>query len=332
MSFRTLLPQKADLPGLLLCGLLALAAMLAAPYLPLNALMLAMLAGILLGNLRPPAARFQPGVVFGMKKVLRLAIVLLGLRISLSEVQQLGWQSLLVIVLAVSLTFGATLWLGKLLRLNAKLTILLASGISICGASAILAADAIVEAEESDAIYAVGTISLLGTAAMLLYPLLQWLLQLSAAAYGLWVGSSVHEVAQVVAAGFAHGEQTGQLATLVKMTRVIALVPVMFLLLLWQRRQQQHQQNAYSQVPVPWFVFAFLTLIGLNSTGWLPSWLLDPLRLCGQFTLVLAMAALGLETRLDKLRAAGLKPLYLGLLSSLFICLLSLGLIYSLPL
>lgn len=317
---------RHNAPGLLLCLGMALLAFALAPYLPLNALMIALLLGLLLAFFWPPPATVRPGVLFSMKKLLRLAIVLLGLRISLAQVQALGWGSLLIVFSGVALCFGLSLWLGRWLKLSRSSTLLLASGVSICGASAVLAADAVVEAEESDVVYALAVITLLGTIFMLAYPLLQWLLLLTPAHYSLWVGASVHEVAQVVAAGFAHGEQSGELATVVKLTRVLALVPVMLLLVLYQRRVAAAEVGL-KQVPIPWFVLGFLGLLLLG--GWLPESLKAPLNLLGQLALVMAMAALGLETRLDKLKAAGLRPLYLGLGSSLFLSLYSLGLIYA---
>lgn len=321
-----MLIQKTHLPGLIFCGGIALLAMAVAPFLPLNALMVALLLGMGYSALRTPPDTWRPGIVFGMKKVLRLAIILLGLRLSVAEVQQLGWSSVTVILLCVLSTFGITLLLGRGLRLSSKGSLLMASGISICGASAILAADAIIEAEESETVYAVATITLLGTVAMLSYPLLQNLLQLSQLHYGLWVGSSIHEVAQVVAAGFAQGEATGELATLSKLTRVLLLVPIMLLLAVYQRRQNKQQQRL--QVPIPWFVLGFVAMMLIHP--FLPGAVTRPLGVLGQFTLTLSMAALGLETRLDKLRAAGLRPLYLGVLSSLWISGVSLGALYFL--
>ncbi len=321
-----MLIQKNQISGLILCSLIALVAMALAPFLPLNALMVALLLGMALSALWQVPTAWRPGVIFSMKKVLRLAIILLGLRLSMAEVQQLGWSSLGLILLCVLSTFGVTLLWGRWLKLSTPGSVLMASGISICGASAILAADAIVEAEESETVYAVATITLLGTVAMLSYPLLQNLLHLSELHYGLWVGSSVHEVAQVVAAGFAQGETTGELATITKLTRVLLLVPIMLALALYQRQKTHHQQSL--QVPIPWFVFGFLGVMLIHPL--LPTVLTQPLGVLGQFTLTLSMAALGLETRLDKLRAAGLRPLYLGVLSSLWISGISLGTLYLL--
>lgn len=326
------------LPGLGLTGSLAALALLMARWpllqkaIPLSPLMLAIAFGALASNLGSRSglpASLKPGLVFCLKKVLRLGIILLGFKISLGQIQAIGWQGLLLLTICVAATFGFTIWCGRKLGLSSKLTLLLASGTSICGASAIVATDAVIEAEEQDCAYAVATITLFGTLGMLLYPVLQWLLQLSPQGYALWTGASLHEVAQVVAAGFAHGESSGKLATLVKMTRVIFLIPVTVGLLIWSLRQQRTDQARldWGKVPVPWFVFGFLLVICLNSLAWLPPALTAALVELDLWLLTLAMAALGIETRLDKLRATGLKPLWLGLATSLFISGLALALI-----
>ncbi|HEY9843827.1 MAG TPA: YeiH family protein [Candidatus Obscuribacterales bacterium] len=327
-------PHTSLLPGLGLAGLLAVLAIglgrwpLLQKLLPLSPLLLAIGLGAVVGNSLKLPPTFKPGLVFALKKVLRLGIILLGFRISLSQVQAVGWQGLLLLCVCVGACFGFTLWCGRRLGIDLKLTLLLASGISICGASAIVATDAVIEAEEHDCAYAVALITLFGTLGMLAYPLLQLLLQLSPAGYGLWTGASLHEVAQVVAAGFAHGEASGQMASLVKLTRVVFLVPVTLGLLLWQlNRRQGPDRLDWGKLPIPWFVFGFLGVIGLNSLNWLPATLTAAFTELDLWLLTMSMAALGTETRLDKLKASGLKPLWLGLASSLFISLLSLGLI-----
>ncbi|PIQ23990.1 YeiH family putative sulfate export transporter [bacterium (Candidatus Blackallbacteria) CG17_big_fil_post_rev_8_21_14_2_50_48_46] len=329
-----LISIRRHTPGLGLAILVALLALWLAHWpslqklIPLSPLMLAIAIGFVLGNLRPLPATTKPGLTFALKKLLRLGIILLGFKISLGQIQSMGWQGLFLVTLCVAACFGFTLWLGKKMGLNPKLTLLMASGTSICGASAIVATDAMIEAEEQDVAYAVAGITLFGTLAMVSYPLLQMLLHLSLQSYGLWVGSSIHEVAQVVAAGFAHGEQSGKLATLVKMTRVVFLVPVSLGLLAWSfKGRMQTAQASLKKIPLPWFVLLFVVMIGLNSLQVLPKEWVQGLIEVDQWLLTVSMAALGIETRLDKLRATGLKPLWLGLAASLFISLLSLSLL-----
>jgi uncharacterized integral membrane protein (TIGR00698 family) len=323
------------LPGLGLSAGLAILAIalsrwpLLLQLIPLSPLMLAIGLGALLGNLVRLPSRYKPGLTFGLKKVLRLGIILLGFKISLGQIASIGWQGLLLLTLCVSVCFVFTIWLGRRLGLNPKLSLLLAAGTSICGASAIVATDAVIEADQGDTAYALATITLFGTLGMLAYPLLELLLKLTPQAYAIWTGASLHEVGQVVAAGFAHGEESGKLASLVKMTRVIFLIPVTLGLLLWKLRQAQDERQSldWTKVPIPWFVFGFLGVIALNSLNWLPAPVVAALTEFDLWLLTLAMAALGVETRLDKLRASGLKPLWLGLASSLLISLLALGLL-----
>ncbi|MGE3728807.1 MAG: YeiH family protein [Candidatus Sericytochromatia bacterium] len=301
--------------------------------LPLSPLLLAIFMGLLLGNLRSWPALYKPGLTFSLKKILRLGIILLGFKISLSQVQSIGWQGLILLSLTVCSSFFFTIWLGKRLGLSSKLSLLLASGTSICGASAIVATDAVIEAEEQDCAYAVATITLMGTLAMTLYPLAQMALHFSPQVYGVWVGASIHEVAQVIAAGFAHGDQSGQVASLVKMTRVVYLVPVIFGLLAWHIRIQSQNETKklnWKELPLPWFVLLFVGMIGVNSLQILPAKLVQGLVEIDLFLICMSMSALGLETRLDKLRATGLKPLWLGLGASIFISLTSLGLLAAL--
>lgn len=294
----------------------------------ISPLMLAMLLGAVLGNLWKLPKQSKAGLTFCLKKVLRWGIVLLGFKISLIQMSTVGWQGLIIISLCVFACFTFTVWCGKRLGIPQNLSLLIAAGTSICGASAIIATDSILEADESDTAYAVATITLFGTLAMIAYPLMQWFLAFKPESYGIWVGASIHEVAQVVAAGFAHGELSGQTASMIKMARVIYLIPVTLFLMFWVQKQR-HQQGPldFKKIPVPWFVFGFLGAILLNSTGLLPTILVKALLEVDLIFLTLAMAALGLETNLNKLKASGLKPLYLGLASSALISFLALGLI-----
>lgn len=338
MSLSASKPLQSKLwPGLGLCLVLATVAIsLSRSWLTalnLSPLLLGILLGCLLGNSIKLPASLKPGLSFSLKKLLKLGIVLLGLKISLNQLYSIGWQGLLLLSLCVCGCFGFTLLCGRWLGLESKLSLLLAAGTSICGASAIVATESLIEAKESDTAYAIGIISLFGSLGMLLYPLAQWLLGLSAQNYGIWVGASLHEVAQVVAAGFAHGEQSGQLASLIKMARVVFLVPLSLGLLAWSLGQQTRQLSSgleWRKIPIPWFVLGFLGLMLLNSSQLLPAAWIQGLLELDLWLLTLAMVALGLETNLDKLKATGLKPLWLGLSSSLFICLLALSLIQAL--
>ena len=195
-------------PGLLLTGTIAAAAFefrnlsgIAA----LSPLIIAIVLGLAFHNTVGTPAAFKPGVVFSMRRILRFAIILLGLQLSLSQLVEVGGVGLGIIVLTLASTFLFTVWLGHRLGVDRKLVELIAAGTSICGASAIVATNTVTRASDEDIAYAVACVTVFGSASMLLYPTLEGLLQLSPHAFGLWAGASIHEIAQVVAAAFQNG-------------------------------------------------------------------------------------------------------------------------------
>lgn len=296
-------------------------------------LILSIFLGILIRNTVGVSRFCQPGIRFSLKRLLRVAIVLLGLQLSLENVKTIGVTGFLLTLLILASTFGLTLWLGKQLKVDAKLTRLIAAGTSICGASAVIATNTVVEDSEENVAYAVAMVTLFGTLSMLLYPLLPVLLQLTPEQFGFFCGSSIHEVAQVVAAAFQNGAVSGQMATIVKLSRVLLLAPMILLLgLCLMRAEVRERKLGLAQLPIPWFIFYFLLVIVLNSLHLIP----EPFRLrlleVNQGLLTVALAAMGLETDLLKLRQIGAKPLYLAALSWLFISGFSLLLIKMVPL
>lgn len=317
-------------PGLLLTVLVALLALLIYKTSKigfLNPLLTAVILGIGIRNLIGVAPQFQPGIKFSMKRILRLAVILLGLKLSLSEVLAVGPVGLFIVILSSVSTFGLTCWLGKLFGINRKLTQIIAAGTSICGASAVVATNAVVESSEEDVTYAIALITGFGTLAMLLYPLVPELLHLSPQAFGIWCGASVHEVAQVVATAFQNGTVSGEFATITKLSRVLLLIPVVFMLG-WSTRQTKQELNANpSQIPVPWFVLLFGALILINSANLFPDALKLSVLSFNQFLLCISMAAMGLETNFHKLSRIGLKPIYLAGCAWLFLAVTSLGMI-----
>lgn len=290
-------------------------------------LMLAMLLGLLVRNTVGVASVCQSGIQFSLKRLLRVAIALLGLQLSFSQLWTVGPGGLGIVTVTLVSTFAFTTWVGQQLGVPGKLTRLIAVGTSICGASAVIAANVVVEDSEENAAYAVGMVTVFGTASMLLYPLLPELLSLTPQAFGLWCGASIHEVAQVVAASFQHGAVSGQIGTVAKLSRVIFLAPVV-LCLGWQwipvsPRLGQNQ----AQAAIPWFVVAFIGFAGINSLNLIPELIRQLVIQGNQLLLVIALAAMGLETHLGKLKRVGVKPFYLAGLSSLFITVVSLGLV-----
>ena len=268
----------------------------------------------------------RAGVAFSLRYVLRLAVVLLGLQISLRQLADVGGVGLLVVVLTLGGSYLFTLGVGAWLRIDRQLCQLIAAGTSICGASAVLAANAVTRGRDEDGAYAVAVVTAFGTLSMLAYPCLPGPLALSEQAYGLWAGASIHEVAQVIAAALQNGPVSLELATVSKLSRVLLLAPAVAVLGL-ATAAKPGQRLKPRPWPVPGFVLGFVGMCLLNTLLPLPEdWTRDWLRPATQFLLAVALAALGLETDVRKLSGKGARPLLLGAASWLFIA----GLSYSL--
>src|SRR4051794_1019035 len=292
-------------------------------------MILAIVAGMAINNIVGTPARAKPGVTFSMRRLLRLAIILLGLQLTAAEIVEVGARGLAVIALSLGGTFLFTVWMGRLLGVDRKLAELIAAGTSICGASAVIAANTVTRAHDEDVAYAVACVTVFGSIAMFAYPMLPALLHLDAHAFGLWSGASIHEIAQVVAAAFQEGQQAGEFGTVAKLARVMLLAPVVLSLGMVAARRARHggPGSLSAQPPLPWFVFGFIALVGLNSIVTIPADAKAAIVTATTFMLAMALAAMGLETDIAKLTARGLRPLALGLLAFLFIASFSLALV-----
>ncbi len=308
--------MRARLPGLLLSTILGLAAFLVSRATPtFSPLLWAILIGAVLGNVRPdalPWERLQPGIAFSGKPLLRLAVGLLGIRLGLGQIVAVGAAGAGIVALAVVGSFAITVWAAARIGLSRTLACTLGAGTSICGAAACVAAGGVVEASEEETAVALATVTLLGTIAIFVYPAVGRSLALDPRAFGLWAGASIHEVAQVVAAASAYAAATGtevvETATVVKLGRVLLLAPVTVLLAFTFRRER----GGLRAPVVPWFVVLFVAMIAVKSTGTLPESVSRSLVTLDALLLSIAMAALGLDLRLSRLRAAGLRPVYAG--------------------
>jgi uncharacterized integral membrane protein (TIGR00698 family) len=310
-------------PGIALTATIAAAAF-ALRQIPgvslLSPMILSIVIGMLLHNLLGTPARAKAGVAFTLRRVLRGAIVLLGLQLTAGQVVEVGGKGVAIIALSLIGCFSFTLWLGKLLGVERKLAELIAAGTSICGASAVIATNSVTQAHDEDVAYAVACVTVFGSIAMFLYPMLRGPLALSPHDYGLWSGASIHEIAQVVAAAFQGGREAGDFGTIAKLSRVMLLAPMVIALGLLR-------SGPGGKAPMPWFVLGFIALVACNSLFPLPAAIKGSVVTATGFLLSMALAAMGLETDIRKLRAKGLRPLALGFATSLFIACLSLVLI-----
>lgn len=319
-------------PGLVLTGLITAAAY-GLRELPnvstFSPLILAILAGMLFHNMIGTPVRAKAGVTFAMRRILRFAIILLGLQLTATQIAEVGATGIAVIALTLVGTFLFTTWLGGLLGVEKGLTQLIAAGTSICGASAVIATNTVTNAHDEDVAYAVACVTVFGSIAMFVYPLLPELLHLDPHAFGLWSGASIHEIAQVVAATFQDGQQAGEFGTIAKLSRVAMLAPMVISLgLIANRRHRKsgtHENRG--RAPMPWFVLGFVALVGINSIVTIPPEVKSILVMLTTILLTMALAAMGLETDIGKLRAKGLRPLALGAAAFLFIASFSLMLV-----
>lgn len=314
--------------GLLLTVAIAAAAvaLVQTPWLAaLSPMMLAMLIGIVLRNTAGAMPWARPGIAFSIKRLLRLAIVLLGLQLTAAQLIAVGGRGLAIIAATLLATFLFTTWAGRRLGVDRKLCQLIAAGTSICGASAVMATNTVTRAPDEDAAYAVACVTVFGSLLMLLYPLLPTVVGLDVPSYGLWAGASIHEVAQVVAAGYQNSSRAGEAATIAKLARVMLLAPMVLALGMIARRSAA--EHAAPRPPLPWFVFGFIAMIVLGSVVEIPASLQHQFALLTSFLLATALAAMGLDTDLRRLAAEGFRPALLGALATAFIATFSLALI-----
>ena len=286
-----------------------------------SALTIAIALGIVLGNTVYPrvAIACAPGVGIAKQQLLRIGIVLYGLRITFQQIAGVGMTAIVTDFMVLSSTFLLAYWLGtRIFKLDRDTALLIGAGSSICGAAAVMATEPVVRAQASKVSIAVATVVVFGTAGMFLYPALYHLgwtalpIFQTQNSYGIYAGSTIHEVAQVFAAGQAVGSKAADIAVIVKMIRVMMLAPFLLLLSGWLRFRSAHLSEQSRKITIPWFAVFFVVMAGINSLQWLPASLTHELIVLDNFLLAMAMAALGLTTHLGAIRSAGIKPLMLG--------------------
>ncbi|MDR6714902.1 putative integral membrane protein (TIGR00698 family) [Pseudomonas hunanensis] len=321
---------RGRLNGILFVTLFALAvSQLAALPALANLGISPLIVGILAGMLYTNALRqgvpdsWATGINFCARGLLRIAVAGFGLRVSLQEIAQVGWSGLTVSLLIVGSTLLIGLWVGmRLFKLDRDTALLTAAGSAICGAAAVLAFESALRSQPHKSAMAVGSVVLFGTLSMLLYPLLVnsgWI-PLDTLGVGLFFGGTLHEVAQVVGAASNVSAEATHVATIVKMTRVMLLVPVLLVVGVWiSRSRQPGLAQGKGKVAVPWFAFGFVALVLVNSLQVLPTSVVHSVNQLDTFALTMAMTALGMETRLSQIRQAGPRALATGAVLNLWL-------------
>lgn len=326
------LKKNSPVEGIIFCAVIAFLAFLICKTefctkINLNSLTLAIIAGFLITNC---FSKFIPnvlneGISFSSKKILRLAIILYGFRLTFQQIANVGFSGLLADFTMLTTTYLLGYYLGtRVFKLDKDLCMLTAIGSSICGAAAVLGTDAVLKAKAHKVSLAVATVVLFGTIAMFLYPFIFKLGLLDASTFGIYIGSTIHEVAQVVAAGSAISPDTMDTAVIVKLTRVMMLIPYLFLLGAYLARKSGSKM---SQIQIPWFAILFVAVCGFNSLNILNKGIVSFIVELDVFLLTVAMFALGMETNFKKIKGLGLKPIILSGL--MFIWLVFFGMFVS---
>lgn len=314
------------LPGAMVSAVVALAATFLARQYAAPVMLFALLLGMAL-NFLSEDARCAPGLDFVAKQVLRLGVALLGLRITAAQVAALGWEPVLTLVGAVACTIAFGIVLARLFGFQTFFGLLTGGAVAICGASAALALAAAMPRhplKERATVFTIIGVSTLSTLAMVLYPALVRWLGLDAHAAGVFLGGTIHDVAQVVGAGYSMSHETGDTATLVKLVRVALLLPVIaFAAALARRYEAQAGASEGTRPPLlPWFAVAFFVLVAVHSAQVLPAAVIDAGQSASQACLVACMAAIGLKTHLKEIVTVGWKPVALMVAETVFLAVL----------
>jgi uncharacterized integral membrane protein (TIGR00698 family) len=327
-------------PGVLACAVVAAAATFLSEHYGAPVMLFALLLGMAMNFLSgegPCAA----GIEFTARQVLRIGVALLGLRITVGQIAELGWQPVAIVVLSVVLTIGLSMLVARLMGFQCQFGLLSGGATAICGASAALALAAALPAhpgKERATLFTVVGVSVLSTVSMIVYPMLAHALGLDPRLAGIFLGATIHDVAQVVGAGYSMSKETGDVATFVKLMRVAMLVPVIvFAAMLVRARAASHSKRDPDGNPdhakgtrpplLPWFAVAFAVLVAINSTGWLPTAAAQGGSELSRWCLVAAIAGIGMKTQLKELARVGLKPVVLMVGETVFLVGLVLGLL-----
>jgi len=318
---------------------------------PIDAMLIAIVIGMLIRNTVGLSGRFTAGVRFSVLSLMPLGIVLMGAKLNFFDVIRTSGTALIISVICVVLALALTVWLCRRIRVGPKLGILIAVGTAICGGTAVAVAAPVIEADDHDTAFAIATVTLFGMLAVFAFPLLGEAIGMTQVEFGVWAGTSVHATPQVVATGFAYGPQAGDVATIVKLVRVLLLAPVVVGLGIWYARDKRRRQIAHVtklgklSTLFPPFIAGFILLALANTLHLLPDFTLHlrdsfawqagdvhvvlakVVTWLSTFLLTIAMAGVGLGVDLRAFKVVGMKPLYVGALASVVLAACSYGLL-----
>ena len=327
--------------GVAICFAVAALSVLVEKLIPgelLGASIIALFMGTIINSFFHPAW-MKPALKFASKKILKAAIVLLGASLSIRTIMSVGQMTFFVMIFTFAMCFGGGYFIRKLFGLNWKLSNLISAGTGICGGSAVAAIAPVIDADDKDIAFAMSSTFLFDMVMIALYPLMGKALGMTDIAYGIWAGTSVNDTASVVASGYAFSEAAGDFATMVKLTRTIAIIPTVLVFAWIGIRMKKKEMQATGDGKkvnmmkiIPWFIGGFLLLAVLNSIGCIPVAVAGGIKSTSKFLMVTALAAIGLNTSLLDFKKAGLKPMFYGITIDTLVTLTALVVIWCMGL
>lgn len=331
------------IPGIALALFIAAAARFLESLLPIHiigASVIALFIGMIINGFWQPAGMMAKGIVFTSKKLLKFAIILLGASLSIGTILNVGKLSLAVMCFTLLTCFGGGYFIGRALKLNWKLSNLISAGTGICGGSAIAAIAPVIDAEDTDIAYAMSATFIFDMAMIVLFPIMGRAMGLSDMAYGLWAGTAVNDTSSVVAAGYAFTEAAGDFATMVKLTRTLAIIPTVIVFALLQvhlkkkaalaagANGEEIKANVKFTKLFPWFIVGFVALALVNSVGLIPAAVSMGAKEVSKFLMVAALAAIGLNTSFKDMRKSGVAPMVHGFIISALVVIVAIAVEY----
>ena len=321
-------------PGILLTIILAYIARIISGFIPLNLIsagVFSLLLGMAINPIISQYDIFNKGMAFVSKKILRLAIILMGVTLSFSQVLEVGKYSLIVMVFTLFVAFGGGYYLGKIFNMNWKLSGLISAGTGICGGSAIAAIAPTIDAEANDIAYAMSATFIFDILMVILFPIAGRYFGMSDLGFGLWTGTAINDTSSVVAAGYAFSDVAGNFSLIVKLTRTLSIIPAVLIFSFINERLNSknntspHIKNkkANLQKIFPWFILMFLVMVGIKSTGIIPQDLSDNISALSKFFMVMSLGAIGLSTNFREVSKSGFLPMFHGFIISALVVVVS---------
>lgn len=327
------------IPGILLAACIAFLSCWIESLLPIHLIgsaVIAMFIGMFLNQYIKNTKLFASGLKFTSKKILKFAIILLGLSLNITTILHVGKMSLTVMVFTLLTCFGGGYFIGKALGLNWKLSNLISAGTGICGGSAIAAIAPTIDADDNDVAYAMSATFLFDMAMIVLFPIMGRALGMSDQAFGIWAGTAVNDTSSVVATGYAFSEGAGDFATMVKLTRTLAIIPTVITFAFVQLRLKRKEAIANSQNSdelkanfniakiFPWFILGFLGMSIVASIFFIPTNVVSETKTISKFLMVCALSAIGLNTSFSNLKKSGIRPMIHGFIISALVVIVAL--------